>query len=863
VWLSAVSGLWAQTDEVFPGFLRRPPLEEYRNYAETQYHPYRAQLRQDPRYNYFGEFLADGWRAFRLEEQRPGTSLIAKDQVYRSLFNNLLITHTSYKGVNAALTVGDEVRTTLTPFTLQQAGASGVRWELEYPNNRVTFLVERGFDASDFLGYPSFSSPANVEREVSVLDREVRVVEERPVYTWGGRWETQVGDVLSLGATFLNQQHINTMVDQGDGYLRGGIPYADMLPPSTLILRCTDDSPEDGQGGAAVSSVVLEIEATASARDTLLSSDPASPFYSPALVPVRTGGHPVQGHWQADGEEQLDYTFTLPKGLTSRRARFTVVVANDYRIAVSQIHPFSAKTRQTPFFTLRRAPGNIQDLSNRQQLLLEYGLSSGQTLYGLDLAADLVGLKLRGEVVMNPQYQKFPVAAGHPFTAHGRAAYLNLVKTFHQLQGLALGGEVFYVGPQYSGGYDSRRGGVVLYTDRGGSGSDAVTAEYPLVEDNDDHDRYADDNINDYPTGQTLEAGVYPGLDEDHDNIPDDDKNANGVPDYQEPFMLYGSDPPEFVYGLDLNNNGVIDVRENDNKPDYPYDRDRRGQHYTASVQPLPGLQLGAGHYRMQAIASAERAVSSYVWAAYRYQIPRWAEIRLNHDSKRVRDNIPDSVYVYDPVRNVTPSHPPDPDPLLEQNSWVHTSFVGTRFNRLVPLTIENNLLVLDNRIQDLPDTPLSEQDQRRTLTMVNKVDGRWQWGSLTVRPMYKHLWQRQTLHSRYRPSVSKTLSAPILRLDYKLNDNLLLQFGQQGIRLWGIDRRLAFHSVDRINPFNSYSSTDFMFMLTLKGSYLGNSLTSSTGVHLQSKHFDDANAGQNQRFTRLFVEVVAGLERL
>ena len=69
------------------------------------------------------------------------------------------------------------------------------------------------------------------------------------------------------------------------------------------------------------------------------------------------------------------------------------------------------------------------------------------------------------------------------------------------------------------------RGGVRLYTDLGGESQDQqVLSEFPLVDDNDDNDRYADDNLRDYPNGSETESGVFPGLDEDNDNIPDDDK---------------------------------------------------------------------------------------------------------------------------------------------------------------------------------------------------------------------------------------------------------------------------------------------------------------------------------------------------
>lgn len=65
----------------------------------------RAQLRQDPRCNSFGEFLADGWRATRLAETRPGNSVIMKAEVCRSLFHNLVVSHAGYTGTNEALTL--------------------------------------------------------------------------------------------------------------------------------------------------------------------------------------------------------------------------------------------------------------------------------------------------------------------------------------------------------------------------------------------------------------------------------------------------------------------------------------------------------------------------------------------------------------------------------------------------------------------------------------------------------------------------------------------------------------------------------------------------------------------------------------
>ena len=75
--------------------------------------------------------------------------------------------------------------------------------------------------------------------------------------------------------------------------------------------------------------------------------------------------------------------------------------------------------------------------------------------------------------------------------------------------------------------------------------------------------------------------------------------------------------------------------------------------------------------------------MSRYGRVSYRFDVPRWGQVQLDHDSKRVEDTVPDSVYVFRAGENNNPDQPPTPDALLMADSWVHTSFVGTRFERL------------------------------------------------------------------------------------------------------------------------------------------------------------------------------------
>ena len=111
-----------------------------------------------------------------------------------------------------------------------------------------------------------------------------------------------------------------------------------------------------------------------------------------------------------------------------------------------------------------------------------------------------------------------------------------------------------------------------------------------------------DEMINELPSAEKSDSGIFPGLDENNDLIPDSDQNFNGIPDWTEPILFYDADPPDFIYGIDFNNNGVVDYRENDALPDYPYPRDRQGTHLVATKKGLGrwGKWTSVGYYTMK-----------------------------------------------------------------------------------------------------------------------------------------------------------------------------------------------------------------------------------------------------------------------
>ena len=95
--------------------------------------------------------------------------------------------------------------------------------------------------------------------------------------------------------------------------------------------------------------------------------------------------------------------------------------------------------------------------------------------------------------------------------------------------------------------------------------------------------------------------GIFPGLDADQNGRPDINENVNRVPDYYEPFLLYEVSPDAYEYGDDMNNNAVIDVREDDQKADLPYDPDRRGGHLFGVFRPRKGMAVTVGFHRTNA----------------------------------------------------------------------------------------------------------------------------------------------------------------------------------------------------------------------------------------------------------------------
>lgn len=222
---------------------------------------------------------------------------------------------------------------------------------------------------------------------------------------------------------------------------------------------------------------------------------------------------------------------------------------------------------------------------------------------------------------------------------------------------------------------------------------------YVLIEDDDDGDDLPDSNDLD---------GVIPHA---------DDRDQNGILDFQEDFLIFQADPPVFTDVTDLNHNGVLDAIEDDLEPEYEYGIDRQGYHLKATYNPLENLAVEVGWLNETEVSSRRRNNAKYVHLTYKRSILDFGNFHFQNRFVRVRDDIPDYAIAL-PVGELEPLH--INDELDFYNARVNTTTLDCRYTAVRNLTLEAKLLVLMQKqfepdesealFTDIPDTPLTDE---------------------------------------------------------------------------------------------------------------------------------------------------------
>ena len=841
---------WYVPQELFVDYGYMP--YQYTNYSRQTYERYvNTFIEGEPFYDLYGNYLTRGWLIYDWSQSQPvqfGSS-IYKDAKFNEWFSALTINSDSQGQYFYSITIGDQIRTSLTPMTFQKPRFNGVQMDVASDKYQGTLLFSR-------VSLPiSGSTPNNDPSETTNSTNLV-----------AGRGVASVGDFVKVGATLVNAHNSRTLVEAFESNPFVGTLGTNQgaLPLTGIALVLTDDSPEDGTGGATlfVNDIIITAEDANGIRSERRTRDVTA---DPAAWPAITGGVQRGGALAADGNEVIvvnydfnDINYTGPRPTEIIDISFDLVVANDYRIQVwsdrqtgrVNLLPSLPMTGddiellQPALLEVARADGNVQDNSNQTRILFDYGLPTSRLVYGFDVeVTDAWGFDVYGEVDVSREYTMYPnqdrLLENESLETHSHDAHAWMLNVSKREYPYFFYGEAFSLDPDYSTtAYVTDTVGDIRY-------DDSRQYFYEFVTDNDDLDRTPDWFRRD--TGATDNIN-FPGWDENNDFVSDFNQNdnralSNVTPDYEEPFYRYASDRPEFLFGVDLNNNNWIDRFENDDLPDYPYKIDHRGFNVYGGRFLGPETRLTLGRLQEENIASDRRNHATYGMFTFERDYPR-GRIRAFEMVKRVKDNIPDDrfeVTQHLDVRALSIER----DILPARDTWITSSYLQVDYQPTEGLNLINKVKLdiyeqqgsaYKSRVQG----PILEENTR-LFGIINKVDYLYQLGSLSLHPKFKSQFLEQTAFTTREEGRKEWSGTSILLLQHPVLRNSRVEAGAefQLFRELNLDEDEVLGKKDPLKAGPLQSTGDLQSLVlalqwTNSGPYMGYQLNTQFGLSYQ-----------------------------
>ena len=244
-----------------PRLLMQQQRSSYRNFAHNNWvsypnHSFPYYDAPTAFYGGMGNYLITGYTAYEwLETRRPGQtwgSSIYKDAPMAALsrshwvtiFDSMLVGKDGYGDWGYSLVAGDALIARFTPLTLSKANFNGFRLDVSTPNLQLTGMASR------------FERPHSYQHVVVpwLVDDNFQMADDSTLML-AGRAQSQLGG-LRLGLNWVNQ-HLYQSTKTGnslEGILRPGQALIDKV-----LVRITDDSPLDGNGGALVQDIQIRI----------------------------------------------------------------------------------------------------------------------------------------------------------------------------------------------------------------------------------------------------------------------------------------------------------------------------------------------------------------------------------------------------------------------------------------------------------------------------------------------------------------------------------------------------------------------------------------------------------------------------
>ena len=860
---------------------------EFTSYATRGYERYvNTAIEGDYFYDVYGDYISHGWLVYDWRQDQPNAlgSAIYKGSEFQSWFSSLTISGDA-KGQNGyAVTVGNRIRTTLTPLSFSKPTFNGVQADYVADKYAATILASRISDPAASVTI----EPARTANSTSLV---------------AGRGTAQIGDFITVGATLVDARNSNTNLDLFGGNLAAGnlTEGQSKVPVTTVAVVLSDDSPEDGAAGAALFNHDVRI----TSRDFETGED--SEWRLDQVVrpggrwPDVFGGLARRGYLAADGAERivLNYDFSDPDYIgpnptTIVAVEFDYVLANDYRIELwsdrqtgrngppdTPLTSEIIEAQRPALLLVDRAGGNVRDITNIRRVTFDYGLPTANMIAGVTVeGTDIWGIDLYAEWDRNLRFSQFPNAAlfraneGHEISR--RTADARYVTARKQRYPLFLYGEAYAIDGDYSTS-------AFVVDENGDIDYDRPDLHlYEFVEDNDDQDRLPDWVR---PGSQAGDTDVYPGWDQNNDFISDFNQNdnrtlRNTLPDYEEPFLRHDVDRPEFLFGIDLNNNAWIDRFEDDILPDFPYKADRRGYNAFAGLHLTPDTRLMAGRARERMLSDDRDNRTTYGLFTMDRRFGSW-RLRVFDMLKRASDTIPDDRLAPSPWRNAI-SRPVIEDLLPAPDTWINTAWVGFDFTAASRLKIVNKLKYeiyshVKENPTDLKGRPLTASPT--LLGFVNKVEYGFSIGAVSFEPKAKLEYFRR------QPFVRESLLGEVIGVDrehWMGLATLLAKFPylERSTLTTGLElAQFVDRTVDEDGMIDAgtagetgdVTSVNLAVQLTTNSAYQGYWLTTQIGFRLARNLAERVQADEDGLFgkrsrgtseTISFITVYAGINR-
>jgi len=596
---------------------------------------------------------------------------------------------------------------------------------------------------------------------------------------------------------------------------------------------------------------------------------------------------------EANGEEYIQFWFQLPdkSEVSVSDVEFRSLVGNDYKFSIAEIYKDSNNIatgkNATYFYTACESPGNVKDMSNLKLVRFTYGQQTANMIMGLHIDANVKDFEMVAEYNRNFTYRQYFHPDADKFRTDSDAYYLNVKKTFGKL---AFGGELFKLDPQYATAFENvdpsyyamnvvqlsswneefhndaaLQGGTAGSSDAPGYMANTKIIEF--VDDNDDKDRYPDFHMYSQVRDRN---GIYPGLDTNGNNRPDTNENDNLIPDYAEPFLLYGVDPDSYDYGDDYNNNGVIDSREDDDRPDYPYNIDTKGYHLFTSFGEETGTKYTVGYMNMDEIWGGGETDVRYGKIEYKKFIPFFADLTVNTQLKKVKDTIMDDVFGHERSLSTTLidsfSFVDNPfygregiqhdflyDQLKYRDSWVSTSYFDTKIFRVPNLTVG---IKVKYDLNHQNENSFQNKHNIIERTQVFRADYRYYFKDLLLMPQVKFMARKLTsTNEMYRP-FHEQYFYPIIRAEYPLTFKTTLKAGMQGFP--GLNSTAR----NLVNSQLDYDERHYLIMLSNNSLYQGYDFSLNFGYEVNwQKFYGIMREPYNKSDKIIFIRLIVGME--